>query len=93
MTDSSRRLLGTGIYTISEASRQTGISTRRIQRWPLGYHFRYAGELHESPAVVAPELPLLDGTLGLSVLDLQDAQFVEAFLTRGAEGLPIANRY
>jgi hypothetical protein len=93
MTDSSRRLPGIGIYTISEASRQTGISTQRIRRWLLGYHFRYAGELHESPAVVAPELPLLVGTLALSFLDLQEVRFVDAFLTRGAEELPIANRY
>jgi uncharacterized protein (DUF433 family) len=83
MTDSAHRLLGAGIYTISEASRLTRVSTQRIRRWLLGYHFRYAGALHESPAVVAPELPLLDGTLALSFLDLQEVRFVDAFLSRG----------
>jgi uncharacterized protein (DUF433 family) len=79
----SRSLLGTGIYTISEASRLTRIPPRRIRRWLLGYHYIQDGAVHASPAVLAPELPLLDGIPALGFLDLQEVRFVDAFLSRG----------
>jgi uncharacterized protein (DUF433 family) len=83
MADSSCRLIGTGIYTIPEAARLTQIEPGRIRRWLRGYHYRSAGQLRESRAVVPPELPVLDGALALSFLDLQEVRFVDAFLKRG----------
>lgn len=83
MTDGSRRLIGTGIYTIPEAARLTQIEPQRIRRWLRGYHYRSVGQLRESRPVVPPELPALNGVLALSFLDLQEVRFVDAFLSRG----------
>lgn len=82
-TTSSRSLLGTGIYTISEASRLTRVPARTIRRWLLGYHYSRAGAVRTSPAVLLPELPMLDGVPALGFLDLQEVRFVDAFLAHG----------
>lgn len=81
MTQSS--FLGTGIYSIGEASRLTQVPPRRIRRWLLGYRYSHGGAVRVSPAVLAPELPLLDGIPALGFLDLQEVRLVDAFLSRG----------
>ena len=72
-------LLGIGLYTITEASRLTGIPPARLRRWLRGYTYR-AGEV---PATSEPvwrrQVPEIDGTLGLGFLDLIEARFVDAF--------------
>jgi len=78
MTDGSRRLIGTGIYTIPEAARLTQIAPQWIRRWLLGYHFRSAGQVRESRAVVPPELPLLHGTL----IPVKGARFEQLRVSR-----------
>ncbi len=48
-----------------------------------GYAFSTARGQRLSPPVIRPDLPVLDGILTLSFLDLQEIRFVDAFLNAG----------
>lgn len=71
-------LIGVGLYTVPEASRLTGVSQGRIRRWLLGYKFESSGKTRHSPALWTPQLPKIDGRLGLGFLDLIEVQFIDA---------------
>jgi uncharacterized protein (DUF433 family) len=75
-------LLGRGIYSLPEASRLTRISAARLRRWLCGYDFIHAGKRHHSDRVIEGELPLMDETLALSFLDLQEARCLNEFRRR-----------
>jgi len=76
-------LLGTGIYTVPEASRLTQIRTLRIRRWLRGYDFMSSGVLRHSGPVFSPDLPEINGRLALSFLDLLEVRYIEAFVHHG----------
>lgn len=75
--------LGKGIYPVSFASRLTGIPSRSIRRWLLGYSRRTKGTTRTYAPVLEDELGLIEGRLFLSFLDLIEVQFLEAFLRHG----------
>ncbi len=76
-------LLQTGIYTVPEASRLTGVTPWRIRRWVRGYEFKVKHGRHRSPAVWNTQLDLIDHALALGFLDLLEIRCVDAFITAG----------
>jgi uncharacterized protein (DUF433 family) len=76
-------LLQTGIYTISEASRLTGVSPRRIRRWVRGYEFKVKHGRHRSPAVWSTQLDRIDHAVALGFFDLLEVRCVDAFVSAG----------
>ena len=79
----NRTFIGTGIYSVPEAARLTGVSAARIRRWLRGYCFESSGTKHASPPVWVAQLPEIDGKLALGFLDLVEVRFVNAFLNHG----------
>jgi uncharacterized protein (DUF433 family) len=79
----SSMFLGKGIYSVSFASRLTGIPSSSIKRWLLGYSRRANGTTQNYPPVLEDDLGLIEGRLFLSFLDLIEVQFLEAFLRHG----------
>ena len=75
--------IGVGLYTVPEASRLTQVSIGRIRRWMRGYTFRSKSGLRTSERVVEPLLPLIDGAMTLTFLDLLEIRYVDAFLSTG----------
>jgi uncharacterized protein (DUF433 family) len=73
--------LNTGIYTVAEASRLTGVSKERIRRWLRGYH----SELRKKnyPPLWESQLPSIENKVALGFLDLIEIKFVAAFLDVG----------
>src|SRR2546429_9784687 len=76
-------LLGSGIYTVPEASNLSGVSTGRIRRWLKGYRYKSHKKRYASPALWRGELEPIHNSLALSFLDLIEVRFVDAFLGRG----------
>jgi uncharacterized protein (DUF433 family) len=76
-------LLQTGIYTISEAARLTGVSSRRIRRWLRGYEFRVKHGRHRSAPVWHGQLDPMDHSMALGFLDLIEIRCVDAFVQAG----------
>jgi uncharacterized protein (DUF433 family) len=77
--------IGVGLYTVPQAARISHVSTGRIRRWLLGYTYETTTGRGSSPPVVTSSLPLLDGTLTLTFLDLQEIRFVDAFIEAGVK--------
>jgi hypothetical protein len=77
------RWLGTGIYTIAEAARLTGLSSGRVRRWVKGYEYRRGAEIRVSPPVIRSEHADDDGVIVLSFKDLIELRCVLAFLEKG----------
>ncbi|HUI08533.1 MAG TPA: hypothetical protein VL486_16145 [Verrucomicrobiae bacterium] len=75
-------LLQTGIYTIPEAARLTGVSSRRIHRWLQGYEFKAKHGRHRSAPVWQGQLKPIDHSLAVGFLDLVEIRFVDAFLRK-----------
>lgn len=73
-------LLHTGIYSIPEAARFTGLETSRVRRWLSGYSFTSAGQRRSSPPVWSGELMPVKGRRAVSFRDLIEMRFVDAFL-------------
>jgi len=74
--DLKQTAVGKGIYAPREASRLTGVSTRRIKGWLKGY------ARHSQPVVVADFIDD-DEMLQLSFADLMEVRIVNGFLRRG----------
>lgn len=83
-SDRSETFLGIGLYTVTEASRLTGVSPSRIRRWVAGYDYTYRGKTRHSESVWSPQVPEVDGRVGLGFLDLIEVQFICALRDRGA---------
>lgn len=81
MRDRNTTYLNTGIYTVAEASRLTGVSKERIRRWLRGYH----SELRKKnyPPLWESQLPSIENKVALGFLDLIEVKFVAAFLDVG----------
>ncbi len=80
---SDSRLLGSGIYTVPEASRLSRVSSARIRRWLKGYDFKSKQERHHSNPVWTGQFGALEDKLAVGFLDLMEIRFVRAFLERG----------
>jgi uncharacterized protein (DUF433 family) len=73
-------LVQTGIYTIPEAARLTGVSPWRIRRWLRGYEFPTKRGRHRSEPVWTGQLPPIDHSMAIGFLDLVEIRCVDAFL-------------
>ena len=83
MFDSNRQFYGIGLYTIPEGAHLTGVPTRSIRRWVLGYKYTRDDETHTKPPVWKSDHPSFDDTVGLSFLDLLEVRFIHAFRKLG----------
>lgn len=81
MRDRQATFLNTGIYSIPEASRLSGVSKDRIRRWLRGYHSGLRKK--DYPPLWKGQLALIDDTAALGFLDLMEIKFVDAFLKAG----------
>ena len=77
------RLVGRGLYTLSEAERLTGVPRTRIRRWTAGYEFEYRGERIFSPPVVAAGIESIAGAPAIDFADLLEVRFLNAFRRHG----------
>jgi len=75
--------LNTGIYTVPEAARLTGVSTGRIRRWLRGYRYISRKKRYTSPPLWRGQYKPIDNTLALGFLDLIEVKFVDAFVKAG----------
>jgi uncharacterized protein (DUF433 family) len=76
--------IGKGVYSLAEAERLIKIPRQRISRWTRGYTYRYKGETHHTPPLIAGDTePSADKSPILSFLDLLEVRFLDAFLVHG----------
>lgn len=75
--------IGTGIYSISEASRLTGVPSRSIRRWLWGYEFKSQGEVKAAEPLWTPEHDVIEDSQALGFRDLIEIRFVAAFKAEG----------
>jgi uncharacterized protein (DUF433 family) len=75
-------LLGLGVYSVPEAARLTGVSSRRIRRWVQGYSYVEGGTAHTSAPLWRRQIASEDSLI-LSFRDLLEVRFVDAFRRHG----------
>lgn len=76
--------IGKGVYSLAEAEGLIKIPRQRISRWTRGYTYRYKGEVHHTPPLIAWNVEhSADKGPILSFLDLLEVRFLDAFLVRG----------
>jgi uncharacterized protein (DUF433 family) len=76
-------LFQTGIYTIPEAARLSGVSPWRIRRWLRGYEFPAKHGRHRSEPVWQGQLAVIDHSMAVGFLDLIEIRCVNAFIGAG----------
>jgi uncharacterized protein (DUF433 family) len=74
---------GLGLYTTADASRLLGLPAAKIRRWMAGYDYEHRGERRYARPLWVPQLPKLEGQLGLSFLDLMQLRVVARFMAEG----------
>ena len=79
----NKSYFNTGIYTIGDAARLTGVSTGRIRRWLRGYRYRSRKKSYASPPLWRGQWEPIDHSVALGFLDLIEIRFVDAFLKAG----------
>ncbi len=72
-----------GLYSISEASKLTGIDARSVSRWLQGYHYLRSGKRRQSPAVIKSDYKPIDGKPALSFLHMMELRLVLRFRRHG----------
>lgn len=76
--------IGVGLYSISEASKISGVSSQRIRRWLNGYTYNNNnGERKDMPALWQSEIEEIRSDKGLTFKDLLEIRFVDAFVKEG----------
>jgi uncharacterized protein (DUF433 family) len=79
-------LIGTGLYSLPEASRLVGAELRSVRRWLLGYRRLYRGESRVSAPLWKTQLAeadLPEPTIGFR--DLLELRLVNAFAKHGVD--------
>ncbi len=76
-------LLNSGIYTVPDASRLTGVSMPRIRRWLRGYKVEKNSAKIARPELWHGQLEPINDRLALGFQDLIEVRFVDAFLKAG----------
>lgn len=76
-------LVGKGLYTVSEASRITGVPAATFRRWVFGYARRRHGKRVEYPPLTSPEIGKIDDQWIVGFRDLLEARVVNAFRKAG----------
>lgn len=72
-----------GLYSISEASRITGIDARSVSRWLQGYNYKLSGKRRKSPPVISSDYEPIEGKPALSFLDMMELRLVMRFRKHG----------
>lgn len=72
-------LLGTGIYTLKEASRLSGVEPRRVRRWLTGYK---SSKGQQSP-LWKSQIETIEGKHAAGFRDLLELRFIHFFLEKG----------
>lgn len=75
----SLNLFETGLYTVFDVTRLTGVNATTIGRWMQGYSYPSTSGVTTQPPVWEPEIPAIDGTLILSFNDLLEIRWVDIF--------------
>jgi uncharacterized protein (DUF433 family) len=76
--------LGTGFYSVPEASRLLKTPACNINRWLGGYSYREEdGTSREMPPLWSPQLPKDEDRIELGFRDLIELRFVAAFIEAG----------
>jgi uncharacterized protein (DUF433 family) len=75
-------LLGKGIYTVPDAARLSGVTSRRIRYWLKGLPSEEVAETHDR-RLWKGELHPIEDKFALGFLDLQEVRFIDAFLKAG----------
>lgn len=76
-------LFETGLYTVAEASRLTGVPAATFRRWVFGYaRARASGRVEYGP-IAPPEIGKIDGQYIVGFRDLLEARVVQAFRESG----------
>ncbi len=75
--------LSTGIYSVPEAARLSGVPAARIRRWLRGYAHGPRKSRRRSAPVWTGQIEPRDGALALGFRDLLEVRFVDAFLRAG----------
>jgi uncharacterized protein (DUF433 family) len=70
------------MYGLAEASKLTGVPSARIRRWLCGYTYRTAQGERSSSAVFEHQLPVIEGAVALSFLDLIEVKVVNSLRLR-----------
>jgi uncharacterized protein (DUF433 family)/DNA-binding transcriptional MerR regulator len=83
VSDTPRIPIKTGIYSLSDAAKLTGVSIWRIRRWLKGYDYRGRKSIKHSNALWQGQLKPVENRTALGFMDLMEVRFVEAFLKRG----------
>jgi uncharacterized protein (DUF433 family) len=71
--------IGRGVYSLTEAARLSDVPQRRIRRWTMGYSYKFKGESHYSPPIIASEVAPVNGAATLDFGDLLEVRFLNAF--------------
>src|ERR1041385_898923 len=80
---SNYKLVGRGVYTLSETSRLTKVPAKSIRRWTEGYDYVYRGSRHYLPPVLGQRITRIDDAPVLHFLDLVEVRFLDAFRSAG----------
>jgi uncharacterized protein (DUF433 family) len=83
MVERSLKLLGVGIYSRVEAGHLLSLSAGRIGSWVRGYRYSWGPKEKrrhgEQPAVIKTDIPIIDGSLAISFLELVELFVVKQF--------------
>jgi uncharacterized protein (DUF433 family)/DNA-binding transcriptional MerR regulator len=77
------KYIGKGIYSISEASKLTGVSNIKILRWVYGYTYKYRNDKRKADPVITHDYEKIDNKGALSFLDLIQLLFIKQFRLYG----------
>jgi uncharacterized protein (DUF433 family) len=75
--------LNTGIFSVPEAAKLTGVSGGRIRRWLKGYRYTSREKRYASMPLWRGQFQPINNKMALGFLDLIEVRFVEAFLRAG----------
>lgn len=76
-------MIGTGLYTVSEASAYTGVPARDITRWLFGYSAGSGEHKHRNPGLWTSQLADIRDVKALGFHDLLEIRFIHAFRKHG----------
>lgn len=77
-TSQAVNLFDTGLYTVGDVSRLTGVHPQRISRWMRGHSYSLPrGKVFQKP-IWDPETPRADGMVTMGFNDLLEIRFVNA---------------
>ncbi len=79
MSKPELKLIGRGLYSLTEAARLSGVPIRRIRRWVNGYWFTHRQKRQWSEPVIGTEVGPIGGAPVLDFADLMEVRFLSAF--------------